>query len=88
VDQYPSRLTTSTDHRDHQELQPMSHHIHRWVGDARDPGRQHWTDHVLCALDTGQLPTHDHDTARPGVLTVSTQNADVTCPDCLEWIHA
>jgi len=53
---------------------------HKFIGDSRDEGRHEMRDHVLC------LKYRDENVKYS--VMVTTINADVTCQECLELIHA
>lgn len=55
---------------------------HKFVGDVRLPGRHEFRDHVLCMIAKDENPTDGKEVA------VTTRDIDVTCPECLELIHA
>lgn len=49
--------------------------IHKFVGDARDPGAHRIRDHVMCFMHNDEDPI--------GVIEVTTESKDVTCEDCI-----
>lgn len=60
--------------------------MHKWLGSAIQQTRLQSIDiHILCAKmrkgPSGVMWITDH-------VDVTTENSKVTCPECLEWIHA
>jgi hypothetical protein len=59
---------------------------HKWLGDVRDPGRHEIRDHVLCYIFKNVNPMQVP--GGPREINVVLHNEDVTCPECIELIHA